>query len=116
VNRYKVAAFVLNGVAAAFVGVLYSARIGSINPTGLSGYELTALAAAILGGTALFGGVGSVVKSLVGALILVTLKNGFNILDLGANWQGLIEGLVLIVAAAMYTVSTRSRRPAAGRR
>ncbi|TWD75197.1 D-xylose transport system permease protein [Kribbella amoyensis] len=107
VNRYKVLAFVLNGTAAAFVGVLYSARIGSINPTGLTGYELTALAAAILGGTALFGGVGSVLKSLAGALILVTLKNGFNILNLGANWQGLIEGLVLIVAAAMYTVSTR---------
>ncbi|GAA1550597.1 xylose ABC transporter permease XylH [Kribbella sancticallisti] len=110
VNRYKVLAFVLNGTAAAFVGVLYAARIGSINPTGLTGYELTALAAAILGGTALFGGVGSVLKSLAGALILVTLKNGFNILNLGANWQGLIEGMVLIVAAAMYTVS--ARRPA----
>jgi D-xylose transport system permease protein len=49
---------------------------------------VAALAAAILGGTALFGGVGSVLKSLAGALILVTLKNGFNILNLGANWQG----------------------------
>jgi len=50
--------------------------------------QVAALAAAILGGTALFGGVGSVLKSLAGALILVTLKNGFNILNLGANWQG----------------------------
>ncbi|GAA3978729.1 sugar ABC transporter permease [Actinomadura viridis] len=110
VDRYRVVAFVLNGTAAAFVGVLYAARLGSINPTGLSGFELTALAAAILGGTSLFGGLGSVSKSLVGALILVTLKNGFNILNLGANWQGLVEGIVLIVAAGVYTVSLRRRQ------
>lgn len=116
VNRYKVLAFVLNGAAAAFVGVLYCSRLGSINPTGLSGYELTALAAAILGGTSLFGGLGTVGKSLVGALILFTLQNGFNILNLGANWQGVIEGAVLITAAGIYTVSARrqSTRPIRG--
>ncbi|WP_202125306.1 ABC transporter permease [Actinomadura physcomitrii] len=110
VDRYKVVAFVLNGTVAAFVGVLYAARLGSINPSGLSGFELTALAAAILGGTSLFGGLGSVSKSLVGALILITLRNGFNILNLGANWQGLVEGVVLIVAAGVYTVSLRRRQ------
>ncbi len=107
VDRYKILAFVLNGVAAAFVGSLYAARLGSINPTGLTGFELTALAAAILGGTSLFGGSGTIVRGLIGALILYTLRNGFNILNLGANWQGLIEGLVLIVAAGIYTVSGR---------
>lgn len=110
VNRYKVVAFTLNGTAAALVGVLFASRLGSINPTGLSGFELTALAAAILGGTSLFGGLGSVVKSLVGALILVTLANGFNILNLGANFQGLIEGIVLITAAGMYTIALRRQQ------
>lgn len=107
VNRYRVVAFVLNGTAASFVGVLYAARLASINPTALSGFELTALAAAILGGTSLFGGLGNVLKSLVGALILITLTNGFNVLNLGANYQGLIEGMVLVVAAGMYTVAMR---------
>jgi len=110
VDRYRVVAFVLNGTAASFVGVLYAARLSSINPTGLTGFELTALAAAILGGTSLFGGLGSVAKSLVGALILVTLANGFNILNLGANYQGLIEGVVLIIAAGMYTVALRRQQ------
>lgn len=110
VDRYRVMAFVLNGTAAAFVGVLYASRLGSINPTGLNGFELTALAAAILGGTSLFGGLGSVAKSLVGALILVTLANGFNVLNLGANYQGLIEGVVLIVAAGMYTIALRRKQ------
>ncbi len=105
VSRYRVVAFVCNGAAAAFAGVLYASRLGSINPTGLSGLELTALAAAILGGTSLFGGLGSVGKTIIGALILSTLQSGFNILNLGANWQGLIEGAVLIIAAGVYTVS-----------
>ena len=110
VDRYKVVAFVLNGTVASLVGVLYAARLGSINPSALTGFELTALAAAILGGTSLFGGLGSVGKSLVGALILITLRNGFNILNLGANWQGLVEGVVLIVAAGVYTISLRRAR------
>ncbi|MGJ9412912.1 ABC transporter permease [Aeromicrobium sp. CF4.19] len=110
VDRYRVVAFVLNGTAAAFVGVLYASRLTSINPTALNGFELTALAAAILGGTSLFGGLGSVTKSIIGALILTTLANGFNILNLGANYQGLIQGVVLIVAAGMYTVAIRRRQ------
>ncbi|TGV81624.1 ABC transporter permease, partial [Mesorhizobium sp. M00.F.Ca.ET.149.01.1.1] len=54
--------------------------------------------------TSLFGGAGSVIKTLAGALLLYSLTNGFNILNLGANWQGLIEGVVVVVAAAIYTV------------
>ena len=47
---------------------------------------------------------GSVIKTLVGTLLLFTLTNGFNILNLGANYQGVIEGTVVVVAAAIYTV------------
>ncbi|GAA4490368.1 hypothetical protein GCM10023191_022430 [Actinoallomurus oryzae] len=110
VNRYKIGAFVLNGLGSGFVGVLFAAKLLAINPTGLNGTELTVLAAAILGGTSLFGGVGSVLKSVVGALILFTLDNGFNVLNLGANYQGVIVGTVLIVAAAIYTIAGRKRQ------
>jgi ribose/xylose/arabinose/galactoside ABC-type transport system permease subunit len=110
VTTYKIGAFVVSGAAAGFAGVLFASRLGAINPTALQGTELTVIAAAILGGTSLFGGAGSVVKTVVGALILFTLTNGFNILNLGANYQGLIEGLVVIVAAAIYTVGGREAR------
>ncbi len=71
---------------------------------------MAVIAAAILGGTSLFGGAGSVIKTLAGALLLYSLTNGFNILNLGANYQGLIEGIVLIGAAALYTVgNSRSK-------
>ncbi len=73
------------------------------------------IAAAILGGTSLFGGAGSVIKTVVGALLLFTLTNGFNVLNLGASYQGLIEGVVVIAAAAIYTVGgERQRKRPAG--
>jgi ribose/xylose/arabinose/galactoside ABC-type transport system permease subunit len=89
-----------------------AARLSGINVTAykLGAFVLSSIAAAILGGTSLFGGAGSVVKTLAGALLLFTLTNGFNILDLGANYQGLIEGTVLVVAAAIYTVGGKARR------
>lgn len=112
VHAYRIGAFMLSSTAAGFAGILFGCRLGAINPTALQGAELTVIAAAILGGTSLFGGAGSVIKTVVGALLLFTLTNGFNILNLGANYQGLIEGIVVVAAAAIYTVGAgRERRP-----
>jgi D-xylose transport system permease protein len=110
VMRYKLMAFVFCSGAAGFAGILFASRLRSINPAGLQGAELTVIAAAILGGTSLFGGAGSVIKTLAGALLLYSLTNGFNMLNLGANWQGLIEGVVVVVAAAIYTVGGNKAR------
>jgi D-xylose transport system permease protein len=114
VMRYKLMAFVFCSGAAGFAGILFASRLRSLNPAGLQGAELTVIAAAILGGTSLFGGAGSVVKTLAGALLLFTLTNGFNILNLGANWQGLIEGIVVVIAAAIYTVGGNKAKSRTG--
>lgn len=114
VGVYKMAGFVLSSATAGFAGIMFGSRLGAVNPTALQGAELTVIAAAILGGTSLFGGAGSVVKTLVGALLLFTLTNGFNILNLGANYQGVIEGTVVVAAAAIYTVGgNRGKKSAA---
>jgi D-xylose transport system permease protein len=116
VRAYKLSAFLLSSLAAGFAGVLFGSRLGSINPTALQGSELTVIAAAVIGGASLFGGAGSVIKTAVGALLLFTLTNGFNVLNLGANYQGLIEGVVLVAAAAIYTAGgdrVRIRKSAA---
>lgn len=110
VNLYRLGCFVLCSATAGFAGVLFASRLRSINPTALSGAELTVIAAAILGGTSLFGGAGSVIRTLAGALLLYSLTNGFNILNLGANYQGLIEGIVLVTAAAIYTVGGTGKK------
>jgi D-xylose transport system permease protein len=109
VRAYRLGAFILSSLAAGFAGALFGSRLGAINPTAMQGAELTVIAAAILGGTSLYGGAGSVIKTVAGALILFTLTNGFNILNLGANYQGIIEGAVIIVAAAIYTLGNRKR-------
>ncbi|MFT4066763.1 ABC transporter permease [Paraburkholderia sp.] len=110
VKRYKMAGFILCSAAAGFGGVLFGSRLGAVNPTAMQGAELTVIASAILGGTSLFGGAGSVIKTLAGALLLFTLTNGFNILNLGANYQGVIEGTVVVAAAAIYTVGGARRK------
>jgi D-xylose transport system permease protein len=114
VTMYKLYAFVFCSATAGFAGILFASRLRSMNPTGLQGAELTVIAAAILGGTSLFGGAGSVIKTLGGALLLYSLTNGFNILNLGANYQGLIEGIVVVSAAAIYTIGGMGARSKTG--
>jgi D-xylose transport system permease protein len=114
VTKYRLMAFVFCSMTAGFVGILFAARLRSMNPSGMQGAELTVIAAAILGGTSLFGGAGSVIKTLAGALLLYTLTNGFNILNLGANWQGLIEGCVVVAAAAIYTIGDKKSKSKTG--
>jgi D-xylose transport system permease protein len=110
VRRYRLVAFMLSGGAAGFVGLLFAARLSSVNPDALSGLELTVIAGAILGGTSLFGGSGSVLLSFVGTVFLYAIADGFNILNLGSNYQNLIQGVILIAAAATYTAKARTRR------
>ncbi|MDX6727734.1 MAG: ribose transport system permease protein [Baekduia sp.] len=107
VNRYKMVPFVLSGVAAAGVGVIFAGQFNSLDPNALSGTELTVIAAAILGGTSLFGGAGYVAKSVLGTIVLFTLSNGFNVLNLGSNYQYVVQGVVLVAASAIYTVASR---------
>jgi D-xylose transport system permease protein len=110
VDRYKMTAFVLNGFVAAGVGVLYAGKFNSVDPTLLTGTELTVIAAAVLGGTSLFGGSGYVAKSVIGTLILFTLSNGFNVLNIGSNYQNVVQGSVLVAAAALYTATSARGR------
>jgi D-xylose transport system permease protein len=112
IGRYKIGAFVLTSASAGLVGLMYAGKFGAVEPTALVNEELPVLAAAILGGTSLFGGSGYVLKSLVGVLILASLTEGFNVLNLGANYQYLVQGIVIIAAAAVYTVAGQRRRAA----
>lgn len=110
VFAYRLGAFIFCSAAAGFAGVLFASRLRSVSPTALEGMELTVIASAILGGTSLFGGSGSVVKTVAGALLLYSLTNGFNMLNVSANYQGLIEGMVVVAAASIYAIGARKKR------
>ncbi len=90
-------AYVLSGQCAAFVGVLLASRIGIGNPTQGDTYELQAIASSVIGGTSLFGAIGSVHGPLIGSFILSTINNGANLLNVNTFWQRVITGALIIV-------------------
>jgi ribose transport system permease protein len=101
--------YVISGLTAAIGGVLLVARLWSAQPNAAVGLELDAIAAPVLGGVSLFGGVGSVTGTLVGAFILGILSNGLNLMGVPSFYQQVIKGVVLILAV-MLDLYTKRRR------
>lgn len=95
--RMTYVAYMLSALCAAFVGILLAARIGIGNATQAEGWELQAIASSVIGGTSLFGAVGSVHGPLLGSFILTTINNGANLLNVNAFWQRVITGVLIIV-------------------
>lgn len=108
VNRTIYMAYILSATCAAFVGVLLASRIGIGNATQAEGWELQAIASSVIGGTSLFGAIGSVHGPLIGAFILATINNGANLLNVNSFWQRIITGLLIIVI--VYFDQLRRRR------
>ncbi|MBZ9795168.1 ABC transporter permease [Mesorhizobium sp. ES1-4] len=108
VQRTIFMAYTLSGLCAAFVGVLLASRIGIGNPTQAEGWELQAIASSVIGGTSLFGAVGSVHGPLLGAFILATINNGANLLNVNAFWQRVITGVLIIVIVYFDGLRRRS--------
>jgi len=101
--------YVINGVLAAITGIMYMARLNAADP-GISGnFTLDSIAAALIGGTSFGGGKGSVAKTVVGALIIVFIRNGMNIMGVNISYQYMVRGLVLIAAVA-FDVISRNRK------
>ncbi|TQN31592.1 monosaccharide ABC transporter substrate-binding protein (CUT2 family) /monosaccharide ABC transporter membrane protein (CUT2 family) [Haloactinospora alba] len=104
VGRQQLAVFALSGLFAAVAGVLLASRLASAQPEAGDGYELDAIAAVVIGGASLSGGVGSATGTFVGALILGVLRNGLNLLNVSAFWQEVIIGVVIAVAVLSDTL------------
>jgi ribose transport system permease protein len=96
-TRMLYIAYTLSAFCAAFVGILLAMRIGIGNATQAEGWELQAIASSVIGGTSLFGAVGSVHGPLLGSFILTTINNGANLLNVNAFWQRIITGVLIIV-------------------
>ena len=90
--------YAISGVCAAIAGIILTARLGSAQPIAGVGYELDAIAAAVIGGTSLAGGRGNLIGTVVGALIMGVLRNGLNLLDVNPFWQQVVIGMVILAA------------------
>jgi ribose transport system permease protein len=107
VDRHRRMLYTLSGALAGLAGLLFSARINSGDPTAGLNYELTAITAAIIGGTNLFGGRGSILGTMIGALIMGVLQNGLNLLAVQSYYQQMAIGAVLILAVFIDQYQTR---------
>jgi len=109
-RRWKIIIYTVSGLFTGVAGVVIASRLQSAQPQLGSGYELQAIAAVIIGGTSLLGGRGSILGTLIGALIMSVLINGLRILSIQTEWQNVVVGIVILIA--VFTDSLRQRRSA----
>lgn len=109
----KMSAYLVGGALAGLAGVVYAARLGAANPTQGAGLELDAICAAVLGGTALTGGQGSIWGAYLGALAMFILRNGMNLMGVRIIEQLTVIGFVLIIVLA-FDVYNRRREAKTG--
>lgn len=106
---HKTAIYVLSGCTSAVAAIVLTARLNSAQPIAGIAYELDAIAATVIGGTSLMGGQGTLVGTLIGALIMGVLKNGLNLLGVSSFLQQIIIGGV-IIAAVLFDTLVKQRR------
>lgn len=107
VNRWKVIIYAFGGALCGVAGLLIASRLNSAQPALGQGYELDAIAAVVIGGTSLSGGVGTILGTVIGAFIMSVLVNGLRIMSVAQEWQMVLTGLIIILA--VYTDNLRRR-------
>lgn len=113
VGALKLRVYTIAGTLAGLGGVVLTSRLNSAQPTAGSGLELDVIAAVVIGGASLSGGVGTVIGTLIGSLIIGVLRNGLNLLDVSSFWQQVVIGLVIAAAVMIDTLGRRARKPKA---
>ena len=107
-DKWKILIYVVSGLFSAAAGLVMSSRLGSAQPQLGAGYELEAIAAAVIGGTSMSGGEGTIVGTVIGAFIISVLTNGLRTMAVSTEWQTVVTGFVL--ALAVYFDKLRRER------
>ncbi|MGV8907989.1 MAG: ABC transporter permease [Propionicimonas sp.] len=109
-KKWLVIIYAVSGLFVGLAAIMISARLGSAQPATGSGYELQAIAAVVIGGTSLSGGKGTIVGTIIGALIISVINNGLQIISVRQEWQNVILGLVILIV--VFIDQLRARRAA----
>ena len=110
VNRVRIFSYITSSILACLVGTILASRLGQGTPTVGTAYELWAIAAAVIGGTSLFGGEGSVLGVILGAAIMGVMINGMVLINLSSYLQNVILGIVLVIAVTYDTLRRQRSR------
>jgi ribose transport system permease protein len=110
IDRWKIAIYAVAGGICAVAGILLASRINSAQPALGQGYELDAIAAVVIGGTSLSGGRGTMLGTMVGALIISVVANGLRILSVPQEWQIVVTGAIIILAVYLDILRRRGAK------
>ena len=110
VNLVKISAYMISGFCAAFAGLVIASELVAAHPASGETFELNAIAAAVLGGTSLSGGRGTIAGTLVGAFVIGVLSDGLVMLGVSSFWQMVIKGIVIIAAVVLDQMQRRMYR------
>ena len=108
VDKYKIMAYSISGFCAAIASVILVAKLNSAQSTAGLDYEMDAIASCVIGGTSLLGGFGSVWGTLVGAIIMIVIRTGLNLLNVSSNLQKLVLGIVILLAVLADAIRHRA--------
>lgn len=109
VNINKIMIYAISGLMSGLAGILMAARLVSAQPSAGTGYELDAIAAVVIGGASLVGGVGTVGGTIIGAFIMGVLRNGLNLLDVSPFWQQIAIGIIIVLAVYLDQVRRKKK-------
>ena len=115
VNRVKLGTYAISGFCAALAGLIIASRLGAANPAIATSYELNAIAVVVLGGASLFGGVGTIGGTIIGAFVLGVLSNGMVLVGISDFWQTVITGAVIVLAVVVDQLQRRVEKSSAER-
>ncbi len=113
IKRIRLIVYTLSGLFAAISGILLTSRLEAAMPEAGQGYELDVIAATVIGGTSLSGGKGSLIGTVLGAMVMAVVRNGLNLLSINVFWHQIVIGGIILVAVGMDTLSRRKGKETA---
>ena len=114
VRRVRLLVYVITAVCASIAGIILVGQTATGQPAGALGYELTAIAAVIVGGASLSGGQGRMTGTIVGVFLLGVVSNALNLFGVSPFWQPVATGIILVLAVAVDSIAAKSSRTANG--
>lgn len=107
VDAYKIKVFIINAMLAGLAGLVLVGRMGTASPVAGDGYDMDAIASVVIGGTSVAGGSGSVLKTVIGVLMMSVINNSFNLLGVDMYFQYIFKGLIIVIAVGIDSYSKK---------
>ncbi|WP_044496061.1 ABC transporter permease, partial [Clostridioides difficile] len=107
VDSHKVKVFIINAVLAGIAGIVLTGRLGTATAIAGEGYDMDAIASVVIGGTSVAGGSGSVLKTVIGVLLMSVINNSFNLLGIDVYFQYIFKGLIILAAVGFDSYSKK---------